>query len=126
MVEQAAEILAEYIYDRIGHGLRTVVIIKNDDFDIHYLNDDLQQEYTKEGYREVVNTFRLQDPFLSPGLEGKPVGERRALVDYHENACIIQFPYSESEIILISISRDAGRDLVEFIESCRQIIKDNT
>jgi hypothetical protein len=126
MVEEAAELLAEYVYDRIGDGLRTVVIIYNDDFEIRYLNDNLQQEYTKEAYEEVVNTFRLEDPFLSPKLEGQPVGERRALVDYHEHACVIQLPYSESETILISISRDAGRDLVEFIESCRQMVRENT
>jgi hypothetical protein len=124
MVEETAERLAEYVYDRVGNGLRTVVIVREDDHEIRYLRDDLREEYTSDTYREVVDTFRLDDPFLSPGLTAKPVGERRALIDYHENACVIRLPYSESETILISVSRDAGRDLIEFIESCREIVRE--
>ncbi|WP_232703536.1 hypothetical protein [Halobacterium wangiae] len=124
MVEETAELLAEYVYDLVGDGLRTVVIVSNDDHEVYYLNDDLQQEYTRETYAEVVDTFRLEDPFLSPELAGKPVGERRALIDYHEKACVIQLPYSDSETILISVSRDAGRDLIEFVESCREIVRE--
>ncbi|AEN07069.1 hypothetical protein Halar_3472 [halophilic archaeon DL31] len=126
MVEEAAEQLTEYVYDRVGDGLRTVVIIKGDNHEIKYLNDDLQQGYTKEAYTEVVDTFRLKDPFLSPGLAGKPVGERRALIHYHENACVIQLPYSESETILLSVSREAGQNLIEFIESCREIVREQS
>ena len=126
MVEETAELLADYLYDRIGEGLRTVVIIRDDDYEIKYLNDALRQDYTKDTYTEVVDTFRLEEPFLSPGLSGQPIGERRALIDYHENACVIQFPYSEAETILLSVSREAGQDLIEFIESCREIVRENS
>lgn len=126
MVEKTAKILAEYLYDRIGEGLRTVVVVKEDDYDIIYLSDALQEEYTKEAYTEVVDTFRLEEPFLSPGLSGQPVGERRALIDYHEYACVIQLPYSDEETILLSVSREAGKDLIEFIESCREIVRENS
>jgi len=123
MVEETARLLTEYVSDLVGDGLRTVVIVTEDDHTIHYLSDDLQREYTEEAYKEVVDTFRLEDPFLSDDLADTPVGERRALIDYHENACVIQLPFSETETILISVSRDAGRDLVEFIESCREIVR---
>lgn len=126
MVGETAELLAEYVYDRVGDGLRTVVIIRDDDHEIRYLSKDLQRNYTKEDYKEVVDTFRLEDPFLSPELSGQPVGERRALIDYHENACVIQLPYSRSETILLSVSRDAGQNLIEFIESCREIVREQT
>lgn len=122
MVEETAERLTEYVYDRVGDGLRTVVIIREDDYEITYLNDHLRQQYTQEEYTEVVDAFRLDNPFLTPGLSGKPVGERRAKVDYHENACVIQFPYSETETILLSLSREAGQSLIEFVESCREIV----
>ena len=123
MVEETAQMLTEYLYNRVGEGLRTVVIIRGDDYEIRYLSDALREEYTEEAYTEVVDTFRLENPFLSPGLSGKPVGERRALIDYHEKACVIQLPYSESETILLSVSREAGQDLIEFIESCREIVR---
>ena len=123
MVEETAERLTEYLYDRVGDGLRTVVIVRDDDYAIHYLSDELRREYTNETYEAVVDTFRLESPFLSEELADTPVGERRALIDYHENACVIQFPYSASETILISVSREAGRDLIEFVEACRKIVE---
>lgn len=124
MVEETAKLLADYVHDRVGDGLRTVVIVNEDDYEIHYLNDGLRRDYTKGAFTEVVDSFRLEDPFQSPELAGKPVGERRAIIEYHENACVIQLPFSASETILISVSRDAGRDLIEFIESCREIVRD--
>jgi hypothetical protein len=123
MVEQTADRLTEYVHDRVGDELRTVVVINEDAHEIRYLRGDLQKKYTSETYEAVVDEFRLADPFQSPELAGKPVGERRALIEYHENACVIQFPYSETETILISVSREAGRDLIEFIESCREIVR---
>lgn len=74
----------------------------------------------------MVDTFRLEDPFLSPGIESRPVGERRGIVHYHENAFVIQFPVSASESILISLSPDAGRDLMDFLETCRQKVVENS
>jgi|GEM_PF-387928 len=126
MVEETARRLTKYVHDLVGVGLRTVVIVREDDYTIHYLNDDLQEEYSAETYAEVIDTFRLQDPFLSSGLTGTPVGERRALIDYYENACIIQIPYSDTETILISVSRDAGRSLIEFVEACREIVEERS
>jgi hypothetical protein len=123
MVEETAKRLTEYVMDQAGDELRTVVIVDRDGMDVRYLREDLQQTYTEGTYATVVDSFRLNDPFWSPELESQPVGERRALLHYHERACVIQFPYSESETILISVSREAGRNLVGFIESCREIIQ---
>lgn len=126
MVEDAAHRLTEHVLEQAGDGLRTVIVVADSGFEVSYLRDDLQATYTKEGFAEVVDAFRLENPFHSPGLTHQPVGERRALVHYHENACIIQIPYSETETILISLSREAGRDLVGFIESCRNIVIEHT
>jgi len=72
MVEEIADLLTEYVYDLVGDGLRTVVIVRDNDHEIRYLKDDLQREYSKEAYAEIVETFRLENPFLSPALEGTP------------------------------------------------------
>jgi len=127
MVEEIADLLTEYVYDLVGDGLRTVVIVRDNDHEIRYLKDDLQREYSKEATRRDCRNFppRKSVSIARTG-SSTPVGERRALIDYHENACVIQIPYSESETILISVSRDAGRDLIEFIESCREIVREQS
>lgn len=121
MVEAAAQQLTEYVYNEAGDELRTVVIVREDGFDIQYLRDDLKETYDPAEYESVVDSFRLDEPYLSPETAEKPVGERNAILHYHENACVIQIPFSTSETILVSVSRQAGQQLVSFLERCRQI-----
>lgn len=119
MGHEAARRVTEFLHDRIGTDLRTVVIIREEGHDIHYLREDLQERYDGETYGDVVDTFRLEDPYMSPGIEDRPVGERRGIVHYHEHAFVIQFPVSDGESVLISLSRDSGRNLLQFLETCR-------
>ena len=122
MARTAAERTAAFVHDRIGEGLRTVVLVNEDDWEVAYLRDDLKAAYGQETYTEVVDAFRLEKGFISPGTTDHPVGERRALVHYHENAFVLQFPFSQTETILVSVTNDAGRDLMGFIETVRQVV----
>lgn len=122
MVEDAAQRLTDYVLEKAGDGLRTVIIVHDSGYDVTYLRDDLKKTYTTEGFSKVVDAFRLENPFLDPDLGKQPVGERRALVHYHQNACVIQIPFTATETILVSISQEAGRNLVSFIEACRNIV----
>lgn len=123
MVEQAAQRITDYLRNRVDDGLRTVVIVTDDGFNISYLSDALRREYSRETFGEVIDSFRLRNPLFNPGIEGKPIGERRAIVHYHENAFVIQLPYSEAASILISVNPDVGRDLLGFIEQCRKLVQ---
>lgn len=124
MVEDAAQHLTDFVLEKAGDGLRTVLIVHDSGYDVSYLRDDLEKTYTTEGFSQVVDAFRLENHFLDPELKHQPVGERRALVHYHQNACVIQIPYTSTETILVSISREAGRDLVSFIDACRRVVED--
>lgn len=122
MVRKTAEELTTYLREQVGGGLRTVVIIHGEGHEMHYLRDDLRAEYAKSTFTAVVEAFRLEDAFKNPGIEGTPVGERRAEIQVHENAVVLQFPYSESESILISLGPEVGHDLLQFIGQCRTIV----
>jgi hypothetical protein len=120
MVEATAVNLSNYLEDRVGNSLRTVVVVREKGFDIIHINDEVRKEYSQETFSEVVDTFRLEKPFLDPGTHERPIGERKALVHYHDKAFVIQFPFSERESILVSLNQETGRDLLEFIEECRK------
>lgn len=122
MARHAAERVTERLVDEVGNGLRTVVVVRPTGHDVVYLDDGLKRVYTEETFGEVVDTFRLEEPFLSPGIDGRPVGERRAILHYHTNAFVLQFPFSDDETILISVDPDVGRDLLGFIETCRALV----
>lgn len=126
MTMEAAQRVTTYLRDRVGEGLRTVVIVHADDWEVHYLRDDLKEAYTEETFTEVVDTFRLEQPFMSPGIASRPVGERRAIIHHHENALVIQFPLSTADSILISLTPDTGRYLIDFIETCRQLVHETS
>jgi hypothetical protein len=120
MVEDAAHRVTTFLRDRVGDGLRTVVIVEEDTYDIAYLDPELEAQYTPDTFGQVVDSFRLENPLFSPGIKNQPVGERRAIVHYHENVFVLQFPYSDTESILISVYPDIGRDLLGFIDECRK------
>lgn len=123
MVREAARRLTEFLRETVGDGLRTVVIVQPDDYTIHHLRDDLRSRYNETTYQQVVDSFRLNDPFFSPGIEGSPVGTRHAVVHYHENAFVFQFPFSAEETILASVAPEVGQDLLGFIEECRRFVQ---
>lgn len=122
MVEDAAKRVTGFLRNQLGEELRTVVIVREQDYDIEYLNNELQRRYSTEAFTKVVDTFRLKQPMFAPEIEESLVGDRRAVVHYHEYAFVVQFPFSETETILISVSRDVGRALLDFIERCRQLV----
>lgn len=124
MVEFAAERLTEHLLERIGDGLRTVVIVRDEGYDVSHLREDLERRYSEDEFAKVVDSFRLREPFFDPGIRSSPIGERRAVVHYHSNAFIIQIPFSETDSILVSVTSESGRDLLQFIEKCRQIVKE--
>lgn len=122
MAYETARRITEYLRDRVDDGLRTVVVIEQDGWEIHYLREDLRAEYTEETYDEVVDFFRLERPFLATAVASRPIGEHRATVHCHENAFVLQFPVKDAESVLVSLTPDTGRDLLEFIEECRRIV----
>lgn len=126
MVQDAADRLTDYLVDRVDDGLRTVVIVEPEGYEVAYMAPDLKEKYSRDTFSKVVETFRLKNPYFSPEIKGYPIGERRALIHYHKNAFVIQFPFSETETILISLTRDVGKDLFEFIESCRRVVRKDT
>jgi hypothetical protein len=125
MTEAAARRIVEYLRDRIGRELRTVVIVREADWEIYYLRDDLQREYTRESFGEVVDHFQLDAPKQPPDVAEWPVGGRRGVVHYHETAFVVQFPVSDTERILISLTPEVGQDLLAFMEACRNLIEDD-
>lgn len=115
MVEQVAQRITDF-YETALPMDSEQWLLSHDGFDVSYLSDALRREYSRKTLGEVIDSFRLKNPLFNPGIAGKPIGEHRAIVHYHENAFVTQLPYSEASYILISVDPDVGRDLLGFIE----------
>lgn len=121
MAREAAREVTEFVRGEVGSGVRTVAILGDGGWETTYLRQELQAADSEESYSKVVDFYDLDEPLSSPGID-EPVGERRAIVHLHENAFVIQLPFSETETVLVSLSRDAGRNLLGFIEHCRELV----
>lgn len=122
MDETAAENLIEFVRGEAGEGLRALAIESEDGYAIEYLRNDLRQKYDEHSYSETIDHFRAEAPTGRSDLGDNPIGPSRALVHYHEHACIIQVPLSGSRTLWISVSRDVATALSTFVESCREIV----
>lgn len=123
MAKEAAHRVTEYVKEKCGDDLRTVVLITEDGWDGIYLRDDLKEEYTKTVYGETVELFRpTEDTHFTSDLS-LPLGTRHAAIFHHEEAFVMRFRYSGNEHILVSVSAGAGHELLEFLGDCRTIIQ---
>lgn len=123
MPKDAARRLEQYVKEAVGDDLRTVVLITEDGWEGIYLREDLKQEYSKSVYGETVELFRpTKDTQFSSDLT-LPLGTRHAAIFHHDEAFVMRFRYSWDKHILVSVSPEAGHDLLEFLGDCRTIIE---
>lgn len=123
MPRNAARRLKQYVQEAVGDDLRTVVLITEDGWKGIYLREDLKQKYSKSVYGETVELFRpTVDAEFSSDLT-LPLGTRHAAILHHEEAFVMRFRYSLNEHILVSISPEAGHELLDFLGDCRTIIQ---
>lgn len=119
MVAAAVDRIMDFLRERVGEALRTVVILQPDDWTGVYLRDDLREAYDEDTYEAVLDRFRAFSTDPTPDPIGE-IGERRALVHYHEEAFVVQLPFEDEASILVSVDADVGRELLTFIEQCRE------
>ena len=112
--------LAEYALSEISDELRTVTVLYEDDYEIIYLRDDLQESYDPDLYRRVVDSFRVEMSGERHLEDESSVGSKRATIHYHDNAYVFQFPHDDCHSILLSVVPSVGSQLRSFINACEQ------
>lgn len=90
MAVDPVDALGEWLLDRLGEDLRTVVTVRDDGGEIEYLREDLRAAYDQESYSEVVHAFRESRREPPYDFEDYPLGGQRAVVYHHENGRVVQ------------------------------------
>lgn len=123
MPREAARRLERFVKETVGDDLRTVVLITEDGWEGIYLREDLKQNYSKSVYEETVELFRPTEDTRFSSDVTLPLGTRHASIFHHEEAFVMRFRYDWNEHILVSVSPEAGHDLLDFLGDCRTIIQ---
>jgi hypothetical protein len=109
--------LVEFVRGRAGARLRAALYYTADDCEVLALREDL----SREAVRDVLP--RLHDSLAdSRGLveasEYEPLGPVEATVELHEEGLLVHIVEGERRGTLLSLEREAGADLTEFVEAC--------
>lgn len=120
MASDAAERLAASCRQRVGDGLRTVVEYDSDGFEVVFIREELRDVYDGSEYGELIReAVEVQEAVQRTDTESGPLGPEEATVHAFEQAFVFQFPVERSRGVIVSIDRDVGRFLGEFVNSCR-------
>lgn len=114
--------LVEYAREQIDDALRTVVILYKDDCEVVYLRDDIRQTYTPDSYKQVAESFQIDLNTEIHERSSSQIGEKAAVIHYHEGAYVFQFPCDDCHSILLSVEPQVGTQLKSFIEGCQKQI----
>jgi len=119
MPRETGNNLVEYALSEVDEKLRTVAVVFEDDFEILYLRDDLQETYSSSQYNRVVDSFRTERTPERDGKATAPLGAKQSLIHYHERAFVFQFPHADCHSILLSVEPSVGPRLESFITACQ-------
>ncbi|WP_136717942.1 hypothetical protein [Halorientalis salina] len=124
MVRDTARRVTDHVLDQVGDELRTTAVLTPDDWEVVYLRDDLSEQYAPDEYEQALTAFRATTEVDQPAVETLPIGERRAVVHYHEHAFVLQFPYQPGKTVIVSVEPAVGSSLGSFIDECRELVDD--
>jgi len=122
MIREAGNQLAEYALNELGDEVRTVAVLYEDDCEVVYLRDDLRESYEPEDYKEVADSFRIEMRGEQHLKKESPIGPKRSIIHYHDNAFVFQFPHDDCHSIILSVAPSVGSDLRSFINACGERI----
>lgn len=119
---ETGETLVKFSKDKLGDSLRTVVVLYENDFEMVYLDDRLQESYSADQFRQVVNSFRIDLSETFHSTTDSLLGHKNCLIHSHEYAYVFQFPHEDCHSILLSVEPEVGSNLKSFIDRCRKQI----
>ncbi|SEO19180.1 hypothetical protein SAMN05216388_100973 [Halorientalis persicus] len=111
--------LVKYADRKIGDSLRTVAVLFADDCEVLYLRDDLQESYSPSQYKQIAGSFRVDINAEIHRTDKSPLEAKEALIHYHREAYVFQFPHEDCHSILLSVESSVGPQLATFIEGCK-------
>ena len=122
MPRDTGNVLLDFALERVEHLLRTVTVIYEDDSEVIYLREDLEQRYSAQEYESIVDVFRTDMGFDATGPSGAPLGSKESIIHYHEDGFVFQFNHEDCHSILLSVDPEGGSQLQAFITECRKRI----
>ncbi|WP_435096792.1 hypothetical protein [Halarchaeum sp. P4] len=119
MTERRYQTLVQFVSTRAQRYFRTAVHYTEDGWEALYRRGDLPAERAERRTSAVVEKARARDPLREPD---SPFGDLDATVELYENGVFIIIRESATEGVIVSLERDAARNLAGFVVECERIV----
>lgn len=126
MARRTTQKLIDYFHQRAGGALRVVFHYDNrsEDFEIMYMRDDIQSEYSERELETHFDTFR-RDAHLAEVQQGKlRTGDHHCSIRVYDETLLFNFTLGQRYNTIISLDPDVGRDLLSFVAESMEQLQD--
>ena len=110
----------EYLQNRAGNTLRAVMLFTENNYKHLYLREDLEEIYSKEHYPTIAERLRSETDCTSGTESELQIGELDSITLVFEEAIVLIFPATKTRGAAVSLDRDAGSQLFEFVDEARK------
>ncbi|MFC4450010.1 DUF7522 family protein [Halorussus aquaticus] len=120
----SAEALTEFLQDRVGDHLRSVIYYDESGGDVLYVRDDVVDEYTDDDIEQVVRDVRLEaveKPHQESLYEHGPLN---ATIRCFGEAVEMHFPHDETSGTAVALDGEVFAMHNTFIGQCMAAMAD--
>jgi len=122
MTQRVSEDLVTFLRDRAGDYLRSVVYYDRDSFELLYLRDDVEDEYTGGEIERVVDDLRLESFGAAQQEDLYVHGALGCTVRCFEEGVELHFPHEDFTGTAVALEPGAIADLHSFVGDCLERI----
>ncbi|MFB6077822.1 MAG: hypothetical protein ABEJ80_02440 [Halarchaeum sp.] len=112
--------LAEWLDDRYGDALRTVIVYVDDVSEYVYLAERVDDAYSTDELERIAAETAFRDALSNPHFESLfHLGDTEAAVTRFEDATLVQVPFDEDRGVVLTVGRDASLELDALVTALR-------
>ncbi|WP_137286945.1 hypothetical protein [Halorussus salinisoli] len=118
MSESPSKALTEFLQDRVGDHLRSVIFYDDDGGEVRYVRDDVADQYTDDDIEQVVRDVRLEaveKPHQENLYEHGPLD---CTVRSFDDAVEMHFPHDETSGTAVALDGEVFAIHDTFIGQC--------
>lgn len=108
--------LLSYLEETAGEYLRGVVWYEDDEYEIHYIRDDLRTRRLRSEVDKMIDRLRRES--RSGERRSFSLGEVNGIVRSFEEAMVMHFPSTQGRGTVVTLEPEVARQLNTFIGSC--------
>ncbi|MFC4553582.1 MULTISPECIES: hypothetical protein [Halorussus] len=118
MTEESYHQLISYLKSETGELLRGVITYDSDEYEIHYIRDDIRTQHLKNDVNKIIKRLRRES--RPSEHRSFPFGELNGIVRSFENAMVMHFPDTQGRGTVVTLEPEVARQLNTFLGNCLQ------